>query len=106
MATIPEILLKEALEILEDLIACAKSGDPEIATIKYRKSQIKGALHTVHLAVERLSGYQPLIGGKLQCPNCWACDGVHSPLTPIPGTDDEDFFRCHMCDYKITTPSI
>ena len=105
MPTIPEILLNEAFEIANDIISRAQEGDPSITNIQNRKRQIEAALKAVKVPAQRLGGYQPLIKGDLQCPHCWVLGGVHAILRPMPGTAEEDCFRCSMCVYEITTPN-
>lgn len=101
MATAPEILLEEALDIAEFIVRKIDDRDPKFVTILDRKHQIESALHTTRDADEYLGGYLPLLRGNLQCPNCWVRDGIHAGLFPIHGADEKGCFICTMCGYEV-----
>jgi len=101
---VEEILLNEALDIANGIISSYSSDDNDLSDIENRLSQIKSALKALEVPANHLNGFQPIFNGNFQCPNCWVRSGIHARLTPIQGTDDEDIFRCGICDYEVTTP--
>ena len=52
-----------------------------------------------------LRAQQPLIDAS-KCLRCWIWDGKRVNLTPLPGTDETDFFRCRACGHEYEAPAI
>jgi hypothetical protein len=54
------------------------------------------------LAGQRLASFQPVIGGTLQCPECWVQYGSLAPLVAVPAAaPGAPPFRCEGCDFKL-----
>lgn len=60
---------------------------------------VQDKLDSANLALERARNFPVELDGNYLCPSCWV-QGSKSFLTPIPGTDREDVFRCHACGDK------
>ena len=74
----------------------------ELEEIEARKIEVEAKHHSASLAHKRLADFLPEIGGNYQCPRCWIDHEVWSDLTPMAGTQTEDFFRCQTCNFEFS----
>ena len=96
-------LAQEAIRIVTDMQQGIGQLKAEIAQLEDRKSQIQSQLVAAVVCRERLSRFQPEIGGVFQCPSCWIRNELRSPLKAIGGgTNAEDFLQCSVCRQEIT----
>jgi hypothetical protein len=91
-----------AAEIVDELQTRARALQPELENIEARKREIEALFHAANLPLKRLSSFQPEIDGNLQCPRCWVHHESRTSILPVPGTDTEDFFKCHVCHFKFS----
>jgi hypothetical protein len=80
----------------------------EIANEAKQRAETKAQLDAADLAYERLSRFEPEIGGTLQCPSCWIHYGSQAPLVAIPAINPATTpgFRCEGCDFSLSRPFI
>jgi hypothetical protein len=93
-----------AIEVANEIQERALRLQPELLAIETRKAEIQAQLNAAKLCHDRLASFQPQIGMDYQCPRCWISNEISSPLTPIPGTDHEDFFKCVTCQWQFSIP--
>ena len=99
-----ELIQQAAIQIANDINHNATALELDLREIEDRKAEIEAKLHSAKLSLKRLSNFHSEDGGHFQCPRCWISNETRSPLSPISGTDDEDFFRCKRCKYEIAIP--
>ena len=98
-------VMQIATEIVDELQTRARALQPELENIKARKREIETLSQAANLSLKRLSSFRPEIDGNLQCPRCWVHHEVGTSMLPVPGTDTEDFFKCHVCHFKFSLPA-
>jgi hypothetical protein len=78
----------------------------EIAKEIERRAEAAGQSDAASLAYQRLASFQPVIGGTLQCPNCWMHYGSQAPLVAIPAINPATTpgFGCEGCDFTVSPP--
>ena len=91
--------------IVDELQTRARALQPELEKIEARKREIETISHAANLSLKRLSSFQPEIDGNFQCPRCWVHHEARTSMLPVPGTDTEDFFKCHVCHFKFSLPA-
>ena len=94
-----------AIQVANEVQERALRLKPELREMEQRKAQIEAELHAADLCRQRLSDFQPEIGGNLQCPRCWVARGVRSQFVPMPGTKHVAVFTCRDCHFDLTFPS-
>jgi hypothetical protein len=82
-------------------VAEVRKAASEIANEVGRRAETKEA---ADLAYERLSRFEPEIGGTLQCPSCWIHYGSRAPLVAIPAINPATTpgFGCQGCDFNLS----
>jgi hypothetical protein len=79
--------------------ARVSSLQADLAEIEARMARVETVLNTARLSPERLSNFQPQLGGKYQCPSCWIENEVQSSLRLIQSDTGGDLFRCDVCHF-------
>ncbi len=83
---------QQRIEVLNEIILKAEQA----------KEHAESELKLRSSAVERLSKYDPIIGDKHQCPQCWITNGVRSDLLPIDSANGVNRFRCWNCHTEMS----
>lgn len=99
--SIADILSRRAKEFAEQCRPSIPELEQNLRETEKQKLEIEAALQLARLRPERALDFQPTFGGDYQCPRCWACDGVHSTLSNLPGTSKFDLYRCPECGTEI-----
>lgn len=101
MAGFYRCLFRRAREVAEAAAQQTERLKKEIEAAEKRKAEIEAEFELAKLAVDRLDGFEPEIGGDPQCPDCWVSRGVRSRMIPIPSETGTDWFRCRTCGQEI-----
>ena len=83
-----------------ELKAAEARIEQEIRDIEEMIAALIARRNSARLSHQRLLNYTPTLGSDYQCPRCWVDHEVRSVLTPVLGTDSEDF-RCDVCGFHI-----
>ena len=82
----------------------AKQGQEATATLQARLIDLEAKLETVRVklrraetALDRASGFQERLDGRLQCPKCWVVSEVVTDLAPVSSDGGETRVRCGVC---------
>jgi len=91
-------LIQAAGEIADGLKNRKASLERDLAALDARAAELERQLSVVGNVDNRFASYEPKVGNELQCPKCWMKHGQRGTITPTPGTNKEDHFRCNRCD--------
>ena len=101
----PDYVREIAVDLANAMHRQAPRLRDELEKAKGHTHAIEIELHAADLSIDRVNSFQPTFEGDLQCPRCWIKNEVRSIMRPIPGTADEDFFRCITCQFEISIPA-
>lgn len=72
--------------------------------LRAEKFDLEAKLETVRVklrraetALDRASGFQERLDGRLQCPKCWVVSEVVTDLAPVSSDGGETRVRCGVC---------
>ena len=80
--------------------------EEELLELEDQKATLIARRDALRFGPQRLLNFEPAFGADLQCPRCWIYNEIRSTLTPIPGTDQKDLFRCPTCGLHVEIPRI
>lgn len=103
--SIAEKLKNAAIQIYADAQERADEIQKKLSKLNEEQLKLDFQLQTLQRAHDRLLSFKASERGEYQCPRCWVRDEIRSNLRPIPGTADEDFFRCDRCDLELAFPA-
>jgi predicted RNA-binding Zn-ribbon protein involved in translation (DUF1610 family) len=75
--------------------------EEELLELEEQKATLIARRDAVRLGPQRLLNFKSALGTDFQCPRCWIHNEIRSTLSPIPGTDDKDLFRCPTCGLHV-----
>jgi hypothetical protein len=104
MSATTDRLQQFAVQEANELKAAEARIEQEIRDIEEIIAGLVARRDSARLSHQRLLNYTPALGSDYQCPRCWVDHEVRSVLTPVPGTDTEDCFRCGVCGFQIGVP--
>jgi hypothetical protein len=78
--------------------------EAQIVEVETKIVAVETKLDAANLAYERLTRFQPEIGGRLQCPRCWIDHETRSEMIAFRAETPSkyDAFRCHKCGFDLS----
>ena len=98
-------LVQEALMIGSDFYRSKQESEKKQARLTSELQHEKAMSDAAGLALERSRNFRATLGTDFACPNCWVRQGVESPLIAQSSPNDDDWFKCRVCDHEFSFPA-